>query len=73
MTIIEIYFLVGSFFCFYYRLKWKDRSEWKFNFPITIGILLFLFAAFSYFDFMLGRIIVGIPGIILIAGNKYFA
>lgn len=45
----------------------------EFNFPITIGILLFLFAAFSYFDFMLGRIIVGIPGIILIVGNKYFA
>ena len=68
---LQIYFMAGSLFCLMYGIKWHKHDEGrKIRFPITLSIFLFLYAAFGYFDFVTGRIIIAFPMSILLFGNR---
>lgn len=69
---ITIGFIIGSLFCLYYGFKVKNDKGNRIRFPILIGILIFLFAVFNFFEYIIAEIIVGIPLIILIFGNNLF-
>lgn len=64
--------IIASFFCLYYGIKVKNYHGKKIKFPTTISILLFLFAIFNFFEYIIAEVIVGIPLIILIFGNSLF-
>lgn len=66
---VSIFFLVGSLFFIYYGIKLKNAKQRDIKHPILIGFLFFLFAIFNHFDFVIGRLIVGIPTLLLIIGE----
>ncbi|SLK49238.1 Uncharacterised protein [Mycobacteroides abscessus subsp. abscessus] len=68
---IAIYFIIGSLYFLYYGIKLKNDKKKDISFPFIVSFLLFLFGTFSFFDYVIGKVIVGIPLIIFIFGNKF--
>jgi len=71
IMIIAIYFIIGSFYSLYYGIKMKDDKNKDISFPFIISFLLFLFGVFSFFDYVIGKLIVGVPLFVFIFGNRF--